>query len=149
MKNILLILIFIPACSSKKQVDLSKEAAEEIRKTDIEMSDMAVKEGFHKTLLLFADENLVKPQDGELPVIGKANLEKYWASKTETKAISWAPFKTEASRSGDLGYSLGNWTLAAKDTTYYGNYYTIWKKYPDGHWHFLVDGGNNTPAPAN
>ncbi|MEP6793019.1 MAG: hypothetical protein ABJB16_01745 [Saprospiraceae bacterium] len=108
---------------------------------------MAVKDGFHKTLLHFADDSLVKPQDVELPVIGKIALEKYWTGKTDIKDISWAPFKAEAAQSGELGYTLGNWKFKAKDSTFFGNYYTIWKKQADGNWKFVVDGGNNTPAP--
>lgn len=105
------------------------------------------KEGFHKTLLLYADDSVVKPQEGQLPVIGKQALIKYWAGKDETKDISWSPYKAEASKSGELGYTLGNWKFVTKDTTLYGNYYTIWKKQNDGKWKFIVDGGNNTPSP--
>ncbi len=147
MKNILFGLILLSACTQLPK-DLSKEAAAEIIKTDIAMNEMAVKEGFHKTLLQFADDSLVKPQDGEYPVIGKTALEKYWTGKPDTKDISWGPFKAEAAQSGDLGYTLGNWKFATKDTTFYGNYYTIWKKHTDGKWKFVVDGGNNTPAPG-
>src|SRR4029077_17985374 len=85
------------------------------------------------------DDSVVKPQEGELPVIGKPSLEKYWSDKPDTKDISWEPLKVEVARSGDLGYTLGNWKLVSKDTTMYGNYYTIWKKQPDGKWKFTVE----------
>ena len=147
MKNILLLLILFSSCTAS-QTDMSKQAASEILNADKAMSDLAVKNGFHLTLLQFADDSVVKPQEGELPVIGKSNLEKYWAAKDEVKTISWAPFKAEASKSGDLGYSLGNWKYVGKDSTYNGNYYTIWKKQADGKWKFVVDGGNNTPVPG-
>ncbi len=146
MKNILLSLVLFSSCTSQ-QTDLSKQAAQEIIIADKAMSDMAIKDGFHHTLLAFADDSLVKPQDGEYPVIGKPALEKYWSEKKETTAISWKPFKAEAAKSGDMGYTLGNWKYVGKDTTLYGNYYTIWKKQADGKWRFVVDGGNNTPAP--
>lgn len=81
-----------------------------------------------------------------MPVIGKPALEKYWSGKTDFKELTWEPFKAEVSKSGDMGYTLGNWKLVTKDTTMYGNYYTIWKKQADGKWKFVVDGGNNTPA---
>ncbi len=129
-------------------MDLSTKAAREITNADLAMSDLATKEGFHKTLLQFADDSLIKPQEGEMPVIGKVALEKYWSGKPETKDLSWTPIKTEASTSGDMGYTIGNWKYAGKDTTLYGNYYTIWKRQPDGQWKFVVDGGNNTPSPA-
>ena len=146
MRTIFFAALILTGCS-QQQVDKSKQAAEEIRHTDITMSDEAAKNGFYKTLLLYADENVVKPQEGVLPVQGKAALEKYWSNKQDFKELTWEPFKVEASASGDMGYSLGNWKLTMKDTTLYGNYYTIWKKQTDGKWKFVVDGGNNTPAP--
>ena len=134
--------------SNKKILeDLRKQAADEMVQADKDMSTLASKEGFYKTLLAYADDSVVKPQEGQLPVIGKTGLEKFWSDKPDTKDISWEPYKAEASRSGDLGYTLGNWKLVSKDTTMYGNYYTIWKKQPDGKWKFTVDGGNSTPKP--
>ena len=126
MKYLLLILIAIMACKKK---DASLEATFQIIATDKEMSDLASREGFHKALLLYADDNIVKPEEGENPVIGKPSLEKYWAGKSDFKNLSWEPYKAEAAGSGDLGYSLGNWKMVTEDTTYYGNYYTIWKKH--------------------
>jgi hypothetical protein len=32
-----------------------------------------------------------------------------------------------------------------KDTVEYGNYVTIWKRFPDGRWKYVLDGGNDTP----
>ena len=147
MKNLIISLVFIGACTPTLK-DMSEQATQEIINTDKAMSDLAVREGFHTALLQFADDSLVKPEEGSLPVIGKTALEKEWAGKDDTKAISWIPFKAEASKSGDLGYTLGNWTMVNQDTTYYGNYYTIWKRQADGAWKFVVDGGNNTPPPA-
>ena len=111
------------------------------------MNTLAAKEGFYKALLYYADDSVVKPQEGILPVVGKAALEKYWNDKPGTKDISWQPFKAEAAKSGDLGYTLGTWKFTTKDTVMYGMYYTIWKKQADGKWKFTIDGGNNTPKP--
>jgi ketosteroid isomerase-like protein len=146
MKKIFIAAFLIASCNTQPN-NMSKQAAGEIIKADKEMSDLAMKEGFHKALLLYADDSVVKPQENELPVIGKTNLEKYWQDKADTKDITWIPFKAEAAASGDIGYSLGNWKYAAKDTTMYGFYYTIWKKQKDGAWKFTVDGGNNSPKP--
>ncbi len=139
-------MFLVVACNTQ-QTNLGKQAAEEIIQADKDMNTLAAKEGFNKALLDYADDSVVKFQDHELPVIGKAALEKYWGSQRDTKNISWTPFKAEASMSGDLGYTLGNWKFTTKDTVIYGNYYTIWKKQMDGKWKFTIDGGNNTPAP--
>jgi ketosteroid isomerase-like protein len=147
MKSIFFCIILLSACTSL-QKDMSRQAAQEIIKADKAMNDLAIKEGFHKSLLQFADDSLIKPQEGEYPVIGKRALEKYWSGKKETTAISWEPLIADASKSADMGYSFGNWKYVTKDSTYYGNYYTFWKKHPDGTWKFVMDGGNNTPAPV-
>ena len=146
MKKIIAITFLLISCNSQ-QTDLHKQAADEIVQADKDMSILASKEGFYKALLAYADDSVVKPQEGQLPVIGKSSLEKFWGDKPDTKEISWEPYKAEAARSGDLGYTLGNWKLVSKDTTIYGNYYTIWKKQLDGKWKFTVDGGNSTPKP--
>ncbi len=61
--------------------------------------------------------------------------------------------KAEVSASGDLGYTFGGFafkikTKAGVDTTYYGDYITIWRKQPDGKWKFVFDGGTDTPHPV-
>ena len=90
----------------------------------------------------------MKPQEGEHPVIGKKALEAYFAGKEDFKTLSWKPFTADASRSGDMGYTIGNWTLAAPDTTYHGNYYTIWKRQADGSWKWIYDGGPGLKEPS-
>jgi ketosteroid isomerase-like protein len=147
MQKLLPCFLLLFACTNTP-ADQGQQAATEIRTADSTMSAQAEKEGFHKTLLRYADEQVVKYEDGLLPVIGKAALTDFFkAQGGDTKAISWKPFKAEAAASGDLGYTLGYWKFSTPDTTLHGNYYTIWKKQPDGAWKFVLDGGNGTPLP--
>jgi ketosteroid isomerase-like protein len=145
MKNLFIPLVLLIGCAQPAK-DLSEQSAKEIRDADIAMNDMAVKEGFNKALLAYADSNLIKPQDGQWPIVGKKALENHYAGKDGTKDISWSPFTSEASASGELGYTMGNWKYVTPDTTMYGLYYTIWKKQTDGKWKWSVDGGNNMPG---
>lgn len=152
MKNLVLLLIIMAACTSKEtsnnpSTDISAEAAKEIRDTDIAMSIEATRIGFNKALLLYADDNLIKPEEGKHPIKGKHALEQHYAGEAGSQNLTWTPTIAEAAASGELGYTLGNWTLRTSDTTYHGMYYTIWKKQADGKWKWVVDGGNNTPAP--
>lgn len=145
MKSLLIPLLLLIGCTHPAP-DLSEQSAKEIHDADIAMNDMAAKEGFNKALLTYADDHLIKPQDGEFPIVGKKALEDRYAGKEGPKEISWSPFKSEASSSGDLGYTMGNWKYVTPDTTLYGLYYTIWKKQADGKWKWSVDGGNNMPG---
>ena len=143
MKKLIFALLILSGCSQK---DHSKEAADQIAAADQAMSDKASKEGFFKVLLEYADTNVVKPEDGAYPVIGKKDLQTAWSSKKDFTNLSWKPYRSEASAAGDLGYSIGNWTLTKPDTILYGNYVTIWKKQKDGSWKFVFDAGNGTPG---
>ena len=146
MRRIFFAIMVLLSCNTQPK-NISKTFAEEIIQTDKAMSDMAAKEGFHKTLLFYAADSVIKPNEGVLPIIGRAALQNAWANTKDDSSITLQPFKAEASQSGDIGYTFGNWKYQAKDTIMYGNYCTIWKKQPDGKWKFVFDGGNSTPKP--
>ena len=146
MRKFLFPLLFLIACSPKI-TDLSNLSANEIIKTDKEMSEMALKIGFNQALLNYADDNVIKPRENQISIFGKKNLSDFWKDKPGPKTLSWVPNKAEASRSGDIGYTFGYYTFKTPDSTFYGNYYTIWKKQSDGKWKFVLDGGNATPKP--
>src|SRR6187402_3154085 len=99
MKKLMLAFIFLSGCADK-HADLNEQSKKEIIDADIAMSDLALKEGFFTALLAYADDSVIKPEEGKLPMIGKAALAEYWKGKPGTKGISWAPFRAEASRSG-------------------------------------------------
>jgi len=145
MKLLLIPILLITGCAQPAK-DLSEPSAKEIRDADIAMNALASKEGFNKALLAYADDNLFKPQENQMPVVGKKALEEHYAGKEGTKSITWAPFEAKAAASGELGYTMGNWKYVDTDTTMYGFYYTIWKKQADGSWKWSVDGGNNMPS---
>ncbi len=156
MKALIPFVILIAACSPSTktteggpQEDLSEKSRQEIMAIDIAMSEQSGREGFNKALLAWADDSLVKPEEGKIPIIGRQVLADIWCAKEDTKAISWKPFRADAARSGEMGYTLGNWVFTAPDSTYYGFYYTIWKKQADGSWKWVVDGGNTTPKPTD
>ncbi len=135
---IIIAAIFI-SCQQHK--NNSEQDKQEMLKADMAMNDMAAKEGFNNAILFYADSNIVKFEGDQLPVIGKAAFAKSFDKNTDLKTISWKPVNAEVAQSGDLGYTWGNWKLVAGDTTYYGNYFTAWKKQKDGSWKVTLDGG--------
>ena len=59
-------------------------------------------------------------------------------------ALSWQLTKAEASRGGDLGYTVGTYVLTLHDpkgepVTDRGKYVTVWKKQADGSWKVAAD----------
>lgn len=148
MKKIIIAAILFSSCNAK-QHDISKQAAEQIKSADLAMSDLATKEGFYQALLKYADDSLIIPRAGSLPMIGKMEVEKGWAEKPMLKELIWKPLRAEAAQSGEMGYSFGYAIYKGTDTTTYTNYCTIWKKQKDGSWKFVYDAGNSIPAPAD
>jgi ketosteroid isomerase-like protein len=146
MKAHFILLILFVSCN-QRDIDNREKLKQQITDADISMSELAAKEGFNSALLAFADTDFVKLGEGKLPIIGKAAFEKSFAKGNDVKTISWTPVEADVAKSGELGYTWGNWKYTIPDTVYYGNYFTIWKKQPDGSWKMALDGGNNTPEP--
>ncbi len=151
--SILFSSTFILSCA--QQNNYSKEDIEkaktEIRKTEEAFCDLSVKEGFNHALIAYADSEVIKPSDGENPVYGLEDLKTTLSGQKENGVITWKATKIDVANSCDFGYSFGNWeykTATEKgDTTYFGNYFTEWKKQKDGSWKYVLDGGNDTPKP--
>jgi hypothetical protein len=82
MRRILIAMLFLSACNTQPK-ESSKTVTDEIIQADKTMSDMAAKEGFHKALLSYADDSVIKPNEGALPIIGKTILQNKWSEKKD------------------------------------------------------------------
>lgn len=152
--SIIISSVLIFSCTNQNNFskDEMEKAKSEIRKTDSLFSVYSIENGFAKALIAFAASDVIKLNDGENPVYGIEKLKKKLGGIEKDKSVvSWKPIKVDVGLSGDLGYSFGNWeykTATEKgDTTFYGNYFTEWKKQKNGSWKYVLDGGNNTPKP--
>jgi ketosteroid isomerase-like protein len=91
------------------------------------------------------------------PVLrGKAALQQDWKALLENKSMSlrWQPISAEISKSGDLGYTVGSYTVtqtAEKGSAIKGSgkYLTIWRLQKDGSWKVEFDTGVTDTAPAS
>jgi ketosteroid isomerase-like protein len=65
--------------------------------------------------------------------------------------LEWEPIWADVSKDGDLGYTTGPsvWTdhTPAKRPTYYGFYFSFWKRQPTGEWKVVFDVGTELPGP--
>lgn len=145
LKYVLVFTIFW-ACEEQNQ-NSSGRSVQQIIVADKDASKLASEIGFNNALLTVADSSFVKLANGQLPIIGKTAFANSFDKNNDIKTITWQPINAEVARSGELGYSWGNWQFKTQDTTYYGNYVTIWKKKEDGKWKMILDGGNSTPNP--
>ncbi len=146
-----LMVLNLAGCSSTVKDDAESKRMEIIN-TDKAFSAMSAEKGMREAFVAFAADEVIKPQDGGQPVIGKESLMRsFEGAPARDFVLTWTPLKADAS--GDLGYTFGNWerkfkTPSGSDTTVYGNYVSIWKRQPDGSWKYVFDSGNGTPSPT-
>ena len=146
-------LSFIILSGSINFADENDSGSEkELIKTDKEFSEKSIKDGISEAFISYADKDVILMRDKQFPIFGIKELKEYYSNiKKGNAKLEWSPVKAEISKSGELGYTFGNWIYSTKNSkdTVYGNYVTIWKKQKDGSWKFVLDGGNTTPSPAS
>jgi ketosteroid isomerase-like protein len=63
--------------------------------------------------------------------------------------LDWQPIYADISQAGDMGYTTGPSTFVDHRPNprpnYYGFYFSVWKKQPDGNWKVVLDIGTETP----
>jgi len=146
LKKLFILLLILPACMRPSE-DV-RLLGNEVLRTDQYFSQMSIDKGMKAAFIYYAADSVVMLRQGDFPMIGKPALIKHFENVTRDQIqLTWKPVKAEAT--GNLGYTFGNWELRikGKDTVEYGNYVTIWKKFPDGKWKYVLDGGNDTPKP--
>lgn len=150
MKYLTICIFLLAACESAEDDNVLRE---QVMETDRSFNKMASEKGNSHAFLYYADEMVIKMRDGDYPLVGKfAMMESFKEKPWDDLKLTWEPLRAEAS--GNIGYTYGNYSVHAKtsdgrDTTYYGNYVSVWKRKHDGSWRYVVDGGSETPGPVS
>jgi len=116
-------------------------------KADLDFSRMAGASGAAKAFGKFAaPDAMTLPGTGEI-VVGPSAIEARMVESPAAKAKwEWHPVYSEGSTAGDLGFTVGEATIAVPGangvTNYKSKYLTIWRRQPDGSIRYIVDGGN-------
>ena len=92
--------------------------------------------------------------DGVLFNPEAVNGKELWKTrKANSSLLSWQPVFADISSNGILGYTTGNWEFRPKgktDTpTAFGQFFSIWRKQPDGNFKVILDLGISHPKPEN
>jgi ketosteroid isomerase-like protein len=69
-------------------------------------------------------------------------------------SMRWQPISAEISKSGDLGYTVGSYTITRTDekgdlVVGTGKYLTVWRLQKDGSWKVEFDTGVPDTPPAS
>jgi ketosteroid isomerase-like protein len=137
------------------QPDTRAADEQAIRERDIAWSKVGAAKDLEGVLAFFTDDASELPPNAPIAT-GKEARRKVWSEYFATPgfAFNWQPTKVEASRGGDLGYSMGTYELTMHDPTGKpvidrGKYVTVWKKQADGTWKVVADIFNSDlPVPA-
>ena len=148
MNKILISFFFLISvsfsCQEKNIIDLEKEK-QNVLNTDIEFSNLSEKEGMKKAFLTFADDEAVLLRSNLMPIEGKEKIGKSYTKVNDTLfALTWKPLNVFISKSADLAYTYGTYSLIIKNDTSEtkGTYLSIWKKQENGTWKWVLDTGN-------
>ncbi len=77
------------------------------------------------------------------PVNAHESLEASPDGKPDDPKLEWWPQWAGISKTGDLGFTTGPYSLGGKRRGYY---FTVWKRQMDGEWKWLFDGGTGSSA---
>jgi uncharacterized protein (TIGR02246 family) len=142
------LLAFLAACTqAPPPAPPDTRAADEatLRDLDAKWSKVATDKDVEGFLGFYADDAMAFPPNAPI-VSGKEAMRKPTTELMANPgfAMSWEVTKTEAARSGDLGYTIGTYELTVNDpkgkpVTDRGKYVTVWKKQADGTWKVAAD----------
>lgn len=69
-----------------------------------------------------------------------------WPVRDNTGYIKWWPLYAGISRDGTVGFTTGAATYGVDKG--FTNYFSVWKKQPDGSWKWLIDMGAQAPSTS-
>lgn len=139
----ILLLVFI-SCRSKAPAPKNDEARLQLMEVDRAFSKRSTDAGLKTAYLEFIDSTAVLLRPGNMPLTGANAIDFICMNNDAGASMSWEPKGCSLSRSGDLGYTWGIYSLRTvpDDSVIYGTYVNVWKKQEDGSWKFMVNSGN-------
>jgi ketosteroid isomerase-like protein len=112
-----------------------------------DFSKLSVEKGIKDSFIAnFTDDAIIfRPT----PIAGK---KWYQERPTVPGVLSWQPVLSEIAASGELGYNTGPFEYREKAEAKpvgYGEFFSFWKKQPDGKWKVVLDQGVEHSIPNN
>lgn len=132
----------VPTDGDTSQKDDEKQLSELVG-TDQAYAYECETKGYKAAFLAYADDAAVLLRPGMLPLEDDAVVRFITAQEDTSFIMTWQVKGAQLSRSADLGYTYGVYTVQAGKQTLKGTYVLIWKKQADGTWKFVLDSGND------
>ncbi|MFT3946048.1 MAG: hypothetical protein QM763_03660 [Agriterribacter sp.] len=117
-------------------------ALNSIQQADVDFSDRSKEIGMKKAFLEYMDEEAVLLRPHKMPIVGAMAVDFLSSINDSSFTLTWHPEGANVSKSADMGYTYGVYSMQIGDSSYKGTYVTIWQKDKNGRWKFLLDTGN-------
>lgn len=142
MKNvlqcfILLMILFLPSCKEKVDVEAERKA---LLETDKEWSAVVARGDMEHVFEYWTEDAVIYPA-GMPAVRGKSAIRKFVSTNRSRKNFSLIvdPQEAVVSKSGDFGYTIGNYQVSADGpdgipAVHKGRSLCAWRKVKDGSW---------------
>jgi len=137
-----IVTILFSSCERQPTEDDMTKWKSEIRQAEVD--DMAQKEGLIKAFEYFAASDGVIRR-GKSVIKGKSAIANWYKKDVKpNETLTWTPTFIDVSKSGDLGYTYGDFVFTYPDTSgamkeNKGIFHTVWKRQEDGTWKFVWD----------
>ncbi len=119
------------------------EALNSIQQADMDFSNRSKEAGMKKAFIEYMNDDAVLLRPNKMPIVGAMAVDYISSINDSTFNLTWHPEGANVSKSADMGYTYGIYTMQIGDSSYKGTYVTIWQKGEDGNWKFLLDTGND------
>jgi ketosteroid isomerase-like protein len=137
------------ACTTAPSPDTRARDEAAIRTADSSFSKAAEAKNLDQTVGYYADDATLLPPNAPMLTSHDA-IHKMFGDMMGSPgfAIAWQATKADVARSGDLGYTIGTYTMTLNGTTDHGKYATVWRKQADGSWKVVADMFNSDAPTA-
>ena len=124
-----------------------KDTPQALMDADIAFSDMSRQVGIKKAFTEFMSEEGVLLRPDYPPIVGAEAIDYLSLVNDTGYVLSWKPSGGEIAKSGDLGFTFGEYTLKVEDAVINGTYVNVWKKQRDGAWKYVLNNTNQGTSP--
>ncbi len=134
---------FLTACNWEfhKPTD-QMNALNEMQQTDMDFSNRSKEAGMKQAFIEYIEDEGVLLRQNHLPLVGAFAVDYLSSIEDSSFTLTWEPQGADMSKSGDLGFTYGIYSMQIKDSTYKGTYVSIWRRQDNGKWKMVLDTGN-------
>ena len=126
LRAIVIIVLTAFGCGRTTEVNVDEET-EALLRTDREFAATSVAKGAAEAFNAFLLDEAVMLSEGRSPVRGREAIYNVMKVSQDDYTLDWKPVAGEVSKSGDMGYTWGEYTVSTQDSA--GGVHKTYGKY--------------------